>query len=185
MVAKNDFRQLLEHCFEEERPKTAKQPKGKKWWWWAIQNKLSTNEALESSAEFFSKEYDKVKTPNHDLAKLASKLDALSTRAEFIENSIESMLKYSCQYNVQILGIPKEHANDLAEKSIEICLKLFNEIGAKVDEQDIDIAHRSPNRNQDLTAPIIFKFGLLDHLIPTIKKKRKYFEYWMEDKKKV
>jgi len=72
----------------------------------AIQDKVTTNDALESSAVFFSKEYDEFKSANHDLARIASKIDALSTRAEFIEDSIETMLKYSYQYNVKILGIP-------------------------------------------------------------------------------
>lgn len=123
-----------------------------------VQEKVTTNQELESSAEFFSKEYDNFKTANHDLAKISTKLEALSTRAELIEDTIETMLKYSYQYNVKIVGLPQADEHESAETTVDICIKLFNELGAKVDEKDIDIAHRSPNRKQNLPMPIICKF---------------------------
>lgn len=124
----------------------------------SLTNKVSVNEDLESSAEFFSKEYDNFKSANLDLEKITSKLNNIAARADLIEESIESIMQYSYQYNIKILGVPQVDRNESAEESISICLKLFKEIDAKVDEKDIDIAHRTANRNQDIPSPIICKF---------------------------
>ena len=68
-------------------------------------------------------------------------------------------MQYSYQYNIKILGVPQVDRIESSEESISICLKLFKEIGAKVDEKDIDIAHRTANRNQQGNpSPIICKF---------------------------
>ena len=61
-------------------------------------------------------------------------------------------MRFSSQYNIKILGVPQADKNE----SISICLKLFKQIGAKDDEKDMNIAHRTANRNQGILSPIIW-----------------------------
>jgi len=74
----------------------------------ALKDKISTNDDLQTSAEFFSKEYDDFKTAKVDLAKIESKLTAIEIRADKIEEAIELITRYSYQYNIKILGIPSD-----------------------------------------------------------------------------
>ena len=101
----------------------------------SLKNKVSVNDDLESSAKFFGKEYDNFKSANHDL----EKINIIAARADLIEESIESIMQYSYHYNIKVLGVLQADRNIFSEESMCICLKLFKEIGAKVDENDIDI----------------------------------------------
>jgi hypothetical protein len=48
---------------------------------------------------------------------------------------------------VKLIGIPEMNQNESATETTNICCKLFNKIGVKVNESDIDIGHRVPGRN--------------------------------------
>lgn len=61
--------------------------------------------------------------------------------------AIEESLRYSYQYNVKLVGIPEKNQNESAIETTNICCNLFNKIGVKVSESDIDIAHRVPGKN--------------------------------------
>ena len=67
------------------------------------------------------------------------------------------MLKYSYQYNLKLLGVPQAEEKETAKQSVDICLKLLKEMGIKVSEIDIDVAHRIPNKNKSIPAPIVYK----------------------------
>jgi len=68
-------------------------------------------------------------------------------------------MAYSYQYNLKIIGLPQANPKETAEETIELCLKLFKELGAsKVNEQDIDIAHRLQIRESSKPAVIVCKF---------------------------
>ena len=77
---------------------------------------------------------------------MTTELRAISKRASEIEDSIEAIQRYSYNYNSKITGIPQK-PGETALQSSEICVKLFQKIGASnVTLQDIDIAHRVPKR---------------------------------------
>ena len=67
-------------------------------------------------------------------------------------------MEYSNQYNLKILGLPQANVKETAEETEQICLRFFKELGAKVNEQDIDIAHRLQNRDTSKPAVISCKF---------------------------
>ena len=59
-----------------------------------------------------------------------------------IDKAIEAVNRYSYQYNLKIIGVPKANTKESAKETVDICLNLFNKIGADVSPYDIDIAHR-------------------------------------------
>ena len=56
-------------------------------------------------------------------------LRAISKRAYEIEDSIEAIQQYSYNYNLKITGIPQKPGETVLQSS-EICVKLFQKIGA-------------------------------------------------------
>lgn len=101
--------------------------------------------------EFYSKSYDdltKFKSEMINELKLyKSQLNVIAGQVESISTAIEESLRYSYQYNVKLIGIPEMNQNESATETTNICCNLFNKIGVKVNESDIDIAHRVPGRN--------------------------------------
>lgn len=96
------------------------------------------------------------------LSSFNTKLDSLTKRMEEMSKAIDEATAYSYQYNLKIIGVPQETPTETADETTEICLKMFNKLGVKVREEDIDIAHRIPTRNHDRTRqnnpPIVCKF---------------------------
>ena len=121
-----------------------------------------TNDDLAKSVDFLSNEYDDLKTNKisvvEDLKHIESKLYLISKKVCEIDDAIESIVQYSYQYNVKILGVPQESDTESAEQTVNICVKLFQEMGANITSNDIDIAHRIPNRTKTCPAPIVCKF---------------------------
>ncbi|KXJ08704.1 hypothetical protein AC249_AIPGENE28452 [Exaiptasia diaphana] len=120
---------------------------------------------LENSVEFLSGEFDSMKSDKsslqQDLLLLKEKLNVISTRVDLIDETMESLLKYSYQYNLKIMDVPRAQSGtfETADQSIEICLNIFREMGLNILQSDIDIAHRMPTRNKESrTTPIICKF---------------------------
>lgn len=117
---------------------------------------------LRKSVDFVSDEYDELKSSKSqlesDLKRIDHNLTSISKKVFDIEEAIESMMAYSYQYNIKILGIPKIQDGETAEETASICLKLFNELGAKVNDNDIDIAHRLQSRNGSNNPAIVCKF---------------------------
>ena len=67
----------------------------------------------------------------------------------------------SFEYNVKIIGFPEQDEHESAETTTQLCLKLFQAIGAKgVKKNDIDITHRVNSRRSDshYPRPIVCKF---------------------------
>lgn len=142
-----------------------------------LQKKLEANhenDDLRKSVDFLSGEYDdfrvKKRSAEEDLKRFESKLETITRRVDEIGELIESLMNYSYQYNVKIFGLPQTNEFESAEETVDICYKLFNEMGAEISESDIDIAHRLANRNHSNFAPLIVckftrriaKFKVLD-----------------------
>ena len=70
--------------------------------------------------------------------------------------AIEEFQAYSCGFNVKILGVPECVSNESALQTSNLCVAIFNKMGAEVSLTDIDIAHRVKPSNR--TKPIICKF---------------------------
>ena len=123
----------------------------------------STHSELEKSMQFLSEEYDDKRhdksTVQQDLKRLESRFYEIDTKVHEIDEAIESVMRYSYQYNLKLVGVPQaSETGETSEQTVDICLKLFTEMGVKISEYDIDIAHRTPNRQQSTPAPIICKF---------------------------
>lgn len=131
-----------------------------------IKGKLKStpdNQELERSVAFLSEEYDDLQ---HDrgsivleLKQFEGKLNVIDQKVEELDEAIESIMRYSYQYNLKLVGIPQvSSTSETAEETVNLCLKVFSEMGANISSHDIDIAHRTPNKYQSNPAPIICKF---------------------------
>ena len=120
---------------------------------------------FEYSVQFFSNEYEDIKsskeTIEETLKRLSCSLNNISSRAADIEREIQEIQDYSYQYNLKIIGVPLSKQRESALQTSELCVKLFNKAGAsKITINDIDIAHCVPNRRRNSASPptIICKF---------------------------
>ena len=96
--------------------------------------------------------------------------DALKVQ---IENLTASMQKLEENLNVKLIGIPEMNQHESANETTNICCNLFNKIGVKVNESDIDISHRVPGRKaKPGPKPIICKLvrGLTKEHIMKVRK---------------
>ena len=118
---------------------------------------------FQHSLEFLSAKYETLSTEEgaskKELQKLSSRLLELVAKVDRINDALEQLQQYSYQYNVKIVGIPQQEVKESAYDTSLLCVDLFKKIGADVNLQDIDIAHRVPSRrNNDTSAPIVCKF---------------------------
>lgn len=118
--------------------------------------------SVEKSIQHFSDEYDDIRTFKdslvYDISKMQTQLRTIEENVVKIEEAIEDINRYSYQYNVKILGVSKTNPKETPKETVDICVKLFNGIGATASKQDIDIAHRVTPRDPNKTPPIICKF---------------------------
>ena len=76
-----------------------------------------------------------------------------------IANAIDEFQEYSFQYNVKIVGVPEVCSDEAASTTSKLCVKLFKEMGENISIQDIDTAHRVPQRNNaGNPKPIVCRF---------------------------
>ena len=96
------------------------------------------------SLQWLRDEYDNLK---------CYRLKDISKRVRSIKDPIEEIEKYSYKYNIKIVGIPQSARYETAEKISELCIDLFNKLGATK-------VYRITNRQVHSIAPpaIIFKY---------------------------
>ena len=83
----------------------------------------------------------------------------IDQKVEELDEAVESIMRYSYQYNMKLVGIPQVNSrSETAEERVSICLKVFSEMGVSISSHDIDIAHTTPNKYQSNPAPIVCKF---------------------------
>lgn len=130
-----------------------------------MKDKMASNDEpknIEQSIQHFFDEYDDIRTDHtsmtNNITRMTSRLRTLEENILKTDEAIEDINKYSFQYNVKILGVPKHSPKETAKETVDICLKLFRKIGAEVSSFDIDIAHRVSPRDPKRTPPIICKF---------------------------
>ena len=114
-------------------------------------------EGSQKCLEFLSVKYLSVKLQafnvhaEQELKWFAARITELRVRVEEVGKAIESMESYSCQCNVKIVGVQELRSQESAMDKSNLCVKLFSEMGANITLQDVDIAHRVPQRNARAT----------------------------------
>ncbi|XP_022777579.1 uncharacterized protein LOC111319005 [Stylophora pistillata] len=124
----------------------------------------ATNDEVEQSLEFMSKEYDDFErfrvSAGKELDRLGAMLDEIAVEVNRVSRSIDEFQEYSYQYNVKIVGVPQLNQDESSASTSELCDRLFKAIGSAVSIHDIDTAHRVPTRSNDNGGPrpIICRF---------------------------
>ena len=109
-------------------------------------------EGSQKCLEFLSVKLQAFKVhAEQELKWFAARITELRVRVEEVGKAIESMESYSCQCNVKIVGVQELRSQESAMDKSSLCVKLFSEMGANITLQDIDIAHRVPQRNARAT----------------------------------
>lgn len=118
---------------------------------------FSLNEEAERSLEFIGQEYDNTKL---ELGRIGKTLSNIAGRLDVMEKIVEELQEYSYAFNIKLLGVPEKNVSESADDTSELCVKLFNAMGATVSLNDIDIAHRVPLRDSTRGGPkpIVCKF---------------------------
>ena len=96
-----------------------------------------------------------------ELQKLESRLESIEFNLNNIAKAIDDIMTYSYQYNIKIIGVPQASDRETSMETANLCLRMFNGIGANISISDIDIAHRVQSRNSNRgqrQQPIICKF---------------------------
>ena len=123
----------------------------------------SLDAETKSHLEFYSKEYDDLskfrRQAQSEIQRLSSRLTELSSKVDAVGKAVDELQDYSYQFNVKIINVPEIKHQETARETSDLCIALFNGMGAVVSLQDLDVAHRVPRRGQDGgPKPIICKF---------------------------
>ena len=122
------------------------------------------NVEAEKSLELLGDEYDvlynsEVETKT-ELALIGSQLTKLRTKPEEVDKVLQEFQEYSYAFNVKILGVPELGPTESAEDTSNLCLKIFDALGAHFTSSDIEVAHRVAvtDASRTCSKPIVCKF---------------------------
>ena len=105
-------------------------------------------EATNPSSQSLSESHDEFcKYAEEKVGAIESSSNTLSSSVENISTSIDQLEDHSYSYNVRFIGVPELKPRKSAAETSQLCLQIFNTMGAKVQLHDIDIAHRISHRN--------------------------------------
>lgn len=95
-----------------------------------------------------------------ELRAIRKRLDDIEEGLGELEGAVEEFQEYSYSFNIKILGVPELSDREKAEDTSNLCVNLFNKMGAEVSIRDIDIAHRVSFRDTSRMGPkpIVCKF---------------------------
>lgn len=95
-----------------------------------------------------------------ELRAIRKRLDDIEEGLGELEGAVEEFQDYSYSFNIKILGVPELSDREKAEDTSNLCVNLFNKMGAEVSIRDIDIAHRVSFRDTSRVGPkpIVCKF---------------------------
>ena len=87
-------------------------------------------------------------------------LAVISSRVNNRASAIDQAQEYSYSYNVMLVGVPEIKPRENASETSQLCLNIFNAIGAEIHPYDIDLAHRVTLRQaaEGRPKPIACKF---------------------------
>ena len=95
-----------------------------------------------------------------ELRAIRKRLDDIEEGLGELEGVVEEFQEYSYSFNIKILGVPELSDREKAEDTSNLCVNLFNKMGAEVSIRDIDTAHRVSFRDNSRMGPkpIVCKF---------------------------
>ncbi|KAK2548193.1 hypothetical protein P5673_031656 [Acropora cervicornis] len=95
-----------------------------------------------------------------ELRAIRKRLDDTEEGLGELEGAVEEFQDYSYFFNIKILGVPELSDREKAEDTSNLCVNLFNKMGAEVSMRDIDITHRVSLRDTSRMGPkpIVCKF---------------------------
>ena len=73
-------------------------------------------------------------------------LAVISSRVNNLATAIDQAQEYSYSYNVKLVGVPEIKPRENASETSQLCLNIFNAIGAEIHPYDIDLAHTTSSR---------------------------------------
>ena len=155
-AAKRDFKKLEDRFQAHEAVRCEEDQNGGA--------SCSLNVEVEKSLDFLGKEYDDLSNSDADtkreLCRIGTKLDEIGVRLEEMAGILDEMQEYSYSFNVKLLGVPQLSADENAVQTSNLCVKIFNKMGANVSINDLDIAHRVSTRSvtREGPKPIVCKF---------------------------
>ena len=104
--------------------------------------------------------HDSESSFQRELHSIRKRLDDIEESLGNLEIAVNEMQDYSYAFNIKILGVPELKVNEVASETSNLCVNLFNRMGANITINDIDIAHRVSFRDSSRSEPkpIICKF---------------------------
>ena len=118
---------------------------------------------VSKSIEFLCLECDELNNFRgkilEEISALKANLEVIAEKVDDLAQTIEEFQAYSYGFNVKILGVPECVTQESALQTGNLCVAIFNKMGAEVTLTDIDIAHCVKPRNpSNWPKPIICKF---------------------------
>ena len=116
------------------------------------------------SLDFLNKEYDDLvkfrKQAEERISAMKKSLAVISSRVNNLAWAIDQAQEYSYSYTVKLVGVPETKPRENASETSQLCLNIFNAIGAEMHPYDIDLAHRVTPRQAAEGRPklIVCKF---------------------------
>ena len=116
------------------------------------------------SLDFLNKEYDDLvkfrKRAEERISAMKKSLAVISSRVNNLAWAIDQAQEYSYSYTVKLVGVPETKPRENASETSQLCLNIFNAIGAEIRPYDIDLAHRVIPRPaaEGRPKPIVCKF---------------------------
>ena len=77
----------------------------------------------------------------------------LKSKIKVLESKLDDLSSYTRRNNIVVHGAPIQENED----PINLAVKVSDAVGVKLEEKDIDIAHRLPSRNNNFAPPFIIK----------------------------
>ena len=95
------------------------------------------------SLDFLSKEYDVLvkfrKQAEERISVMEKSLAVMSSRVNNLASAIDQAQEYNYSYNDKLVGAPEIKSRENASETSQLCLNIFNAIGAEIHPFDIDL----------------------------------------------
>ena len=104
--------------------------------------------------------HDSESSFQRELHGIQKRLDDIEESLGNLEIAVNEMQDYSYAFSIKILRVPELKVNEDAPETSNLCVNLFNRMGANITINNIDIAHRVSFRDSSHSEPkpIICKF---------------------------
>lgn len=111
---------------------------------------ITTSNLKQVLSEILDKKLDEKLQP---VMEAINEVKPFKEKIDQMELALDEMESYSRRNNIIIHGIPKK----VDENPIEVAIKACDAVGVKLDYQEIDAAHRLPQRKSSMDPPFIIR----------------------------